>query len=478
MSNYEMVIGLEVHAQLRTETKVWCSCEVGTLGFENTAVCEVCSGQPGTLPKLNKKVVEYGVKSALALGCVVNQKSHFDRKNYFYPDLPKGYQVTQFQVPIAEHGGIEVQRDGKTILVGIEKIQIEEDTGKSLHEGERSLIDLNRAGTPLIEIVGKPDISSAEEAVDYLKKLRAILIYLDVCKGNMQDGNFRCDVNLSIRPKGSLELGTRTEVKNLNSFRNVEKAIAYEFKRHCEILKSGKKVSQQTLIFDPEKERTQVLREKSDADDYRYFPEPDLPPLVISDSFIKRVKEGLPELPEAKKKRFEKEYSLSAYDASLLSSEKELGDYYEKAVDGSIGLAKKIANWILGELLRFLNEAGMGIEKSPVKPGELRTLVQEIEEGRISGKIGKEIFLKMFDTGRGALELIEESGAVQISDDELILNLAKELVDKHPNEAQQVREGRDRVLGFFVGQIMKATKGQANPKMTSDIVKKVIQGDL
>lgn len=472
--NYEMVIGIEVHAQLSTNTKAWCSCESSGKGFENTHVCEICSAQPGTLPKVNKKAVEYAVKSGLALNCDINKHASFDRKNYFYPDLPKGFQITQFEKPIAVDGFLEIETEAGLKKIRIERIQMEEDTGKSQHVGDLSLINLNRAGTPLIEIVSRPDIRSADEAVDYLKKLRAILIYLGVSEGNMQDGNFRCDVNLSIRPEGEETFGTRTEVKNLNSFKSVEKAIAYEFQRHQKILKKGEKVAQQTLLFDPDKNQTNVLREKSDADDYRYFPEPDLPYIHLTDSEIHKIKESLPELPTAKIKRFQDEYELSLYDASQLASEKSLASFYEEAVSNYQAGAKKIANWILSELLRFTNEAGIGVEKSPIKPKEIASLVHEIDKGTISGKIAKDIFLQMYDTGKKATDLIEAAGVKQINDDALIIELAKDLVSKHPDEVAQFLAGRDRVLGFFVGQIMKATKGQANPQLTSEIVKKAI----
>ena len=474
--SFEMVIGIEVHAQLSTKSKAWCSCQVGNKGFENTSVCEVCSAQPGTLPKVNKKAVEYACLAGLALNCEINKFSRFDRKNYFYPDLPKGYQITQFDLPIAYEGNLSIASEsGETKKVGIERVQMEEDTGKSLHEGEYSLINLNRAGTPLIEIVSKPDIRSANEAVDYLKQLRSILIYLDICEGNMQDGNFRCDVNLSIREKGTEAFGTRTEVKNLNSFKSVEKAIAYEFERHQKILNAGEKVKQQTLLFDVESGKTTVLRDKSDADDYRYFPEPDLPPVILTDTDITNIKNTLPELPKQKVQRFIEEYSLSEYDSTVLASDKHLANFYEQAVDGYKQGAKKIANWITSELLRYINEAGIEITKSPVKAIEIQALVKEIDQGTISGKIAKDIFLQMYDTGKGAKELIEASGAKQISDDSLIRDLAKELVAKHTDEVQQFLAGRDRVLGFFVGQIMKATKGQANPQLTSEIVKEVIK---
>lgn len=473
---YEMVIGIEVHAQLSTNTKAWCHCQVGNQGFENTTICEICTAQPGVLPKANKAAIEYAVKAGLALNCEINPDSRFDRKNYFYPDLPKGFQVTQFDKPIAYNGRVEVTTEtGGVRTIGIERVQMEEDTGKSQHFDNYSLINLNRAGTPLIEIVTDPDIRSSHEAVEYLKKLRSILVYLGVSEGNMQDGNFRCDINLSIREKGQEAFGTRTEVKNLNSFKSVEKSIAFEFERHQAILERGEKVKQQTLLFDVDSGETNVLRDKSNADDYRYFPEPDLPRVLLSPEEIQKIKESLPELPEAKIARFENDYELSNYDASLLASDKDLAHYFEEAAAHYKNGAKKIANWILSELLRFINEASISILKSPVKACELAELVKQIDEGAISGKIAKDIFLEMYDTGKGAVELIEKNGVAQISDDSLIFELAKNLVQDHPSEVEQYLAGKDRIVGFFVGKIMKETKGQANPQMTSDLVLKAIK---
>ena len=473
--NYDVVIGLEVHAQLSTVTKAWCNCEVSTTAFENTRVCEICSAQPGTLPAYNRKAIEYAIKLALATNSKINKISVFDRKNYFYPDLPKGYQITQFHTPVAEKGYLEILgEDGNTKKIGLQRIQMEEDTGKSSHQGEKSLINLNRSGTPLLEIVSEPDISSPKEASSYLKKLHSILVYLGICHGNMQDGNFRCDVNVSIKPKGSTQYGTRTEVKNVNSFRHVEMCIEYEVQRHQQILESGNKVSQQTLLFDVENKATKVLRTKSDADDYRYFPEPDLLPLLIKDSEIEKVKESLPELPDAKISRFIKVYGIPAYDANVLTAEKELANYFEAALKDYEGEAKKMSNWIMVELLRYLNEAGTPINRSPVKPDSLAGLLNAINSGKISGKQAKDVFLKMYDSGKSADVIIKEMGLEQISDEKLITEIAQRIIDSNAVNVEKYRAGNERIFGFFVGQVMKETNGQANPSLTSEIIKKLL----
>lgn len=473
--NYDIVIGLEVHAQLSTKTKAWCNCEISTTAFENTKVCEICSAQPGTLPVYNKTAVEYAIKLALATNCEINKVSVFDRKNYFYPDLPKGYQITQFDTPVGEKGFLEIIDDeGNTKRIGVQRIQMEEDTGKSSHQGEKSLINLNRAGTPLLEIVSDPHMTTPKEASAYLKKLHSILVYLGICHGNMQDGNFRCDVNVSLKPKGSSKLGTRTEVKNVNSFRYVELAIEHEVQRHKELLDSGKSILQQTLLFDIETKGTKVLRTKSDADDYRYFPEPDLLPLVITEAQIQKVKDFLPELPDAKIKRFVADFGIPLYDASVLTSEKELANYFEAAVSEFKGEAKKMSNWIMVELLRYLNEAGTPIERSPVKPKDLAGLLNAIHSGKISGKQAKDVFLKMYDSGKSADALIKEMGLEQISDENFIQELAQKIVAANAGQVEKYKAGNERVFGFFVGQVMKESNGQANPALTAEILKKIL----
>lgn len=472
---FDVVIGLEVHAQLATKTKAWCGCEISVNSFENTKVCEICSAQPGSLPVYNNKAVEFATKLALATNAQINENSVFDRKNYFYPDLPKGYQITQLDLPYAYDGFLEILDDhDQAKKVRIERIQMEEDTGKSSHQGEGSLINLNRAGTPLLEIVSKPDLTSPKEASSYLKKLHSILIYLEICHGNLQDGNFRCDVNVSLKPKGSEKLGTRTEVKNLNSFKHVEKAIDYEVQRHREKLLKGEKIEQQTLLFDVEKMVTKVLRTKSNADDYRYFPEPDLIDLKVSEEYIENIKEGLPELPDAKVKRFMGEFGIEAYDAGVLTSDKYLADYFEETLKHSKAEPKKMANWVMGELLRYLNESSTPISKSPVKPKALAELVNLIVAGEISGKIAKDVFLKMYDEKKSAQEIVEEMGVVQISDSSELEEMAQAIVEANPAQVEQYKAGKDRLFGFFVGQVMKQTKGQANPALTAEILKRLL----
>lgn len=475
LKKYDVIIGLEVHAQLATNAKAWCNCEITTHALENTKVCEVCSGHPGTLPALNKRAVEFAVKMALATNCAVNPLSYFDRKNYFYPDLPKGYQITQFEIPIAQNGYIAIMDDaGLEKKIRIERIQIEEDTGKSTHEGESSLINLNRCGTPLIEIVGCPDIRTPLEASSYLKKLHSVLTYLGVSHGNLQEGNFRCDVNVSIHPKGSDKWGTRTETKNLNSFRNVEKAIEAEIARQADILDRGEKVIQQTLNFDAEALKITVLRTKSDAHDYRYFPEPDLISLVVTEAEKEKWRSELPELPEAKVARFISEYAIPLYDADVLTNDKNLANYFEVVAKAHKGEAKKASNWIMVELLRLLNEFNIGVEKSPVVALELAALLNAIHEGRISGKQAKDVFIKMFDEKKGADAVISELGLVQISDTGALEEVARKIVDANPTQVEQFLSGKDRVFGFFVGLMMKETKGQANPQVANDIMKKVL----
>ena len=473
--NYDIVIGLEVHAQMNTKSKAWCTCEIDSHSLENTKVCEICSAQPGTLPVFNLGVARNAVKLALATNCKINEISYFDRKNYFYPDLPKGYQITQFETPVAQDGELIISsEDGESKKIRIERIQIEEDTGKSTHEGEYSLINLNRSGTPLLEIVGRPDLTSAKEASSYLKKLHSVLVYLEICDGNLQEGNFRCDVNLSLKPKGASELGTRTEVKNLNSFRNVEKAIAVEIKRQSALLDKGEKVLQETLSFDPVEGKVRALRSKSDAHDYRYFPEPDLLPLVINQEYISEIKSKLPELPEAKIERFKSDYGLGDYDSELLSSDKYLAAYFEEAVSIYKGDSKKVANWILVELLKLLNEFGLSIRKSPIPAKETAALLNEVQSGKISGKIAKDVFQYMFDHQLCALASIEKLGVSQLSDESEIETKISEVLNNHDNELKRYRSGEKKLMGFFVGQVMKVTKGQANPKIVNQVLKKLL----
>ncbi len=473
--NLEPVIGIEIHVQLDTKTKAWCDCELKVNGFENNYVCEVCSAQPGTLPVVNKKAVEYALRLGLATNCSINEVSFYDRKNYFYPDLPKGYQITQYKTPICENGEIEIlKEDGEsTKKIRLERIQLEEDTGKSTHYGDYSLINLNRAGTPLVEIVTRPDFVNAKEVTNFLKKVQAILVYLGVSKANLQDGNMRCDVNLSLKEVGSEVFGTRTEVKNLNSYRSVERAIAYEMIRQKETLEKGEKVLQQTLLFDVESGKNKVLRTKSDADDYRYFPEPDLLPLIVEENQIETIKKSMPELPDAKKNRFVSEYSIPMYDAEVLCSDKELANYFEQCCKLDKNY-KKISNWILSELLKYVNESKTEISKIKLSPKHLVDIVNLVDSGKISGKIAKEIFVEVYDSGKLASEIVKEKGLEQNSNSDELETLVQELINSNPKEVEELKNGRDRMMGFFVGQVMKKTGGKANPKMTTDLVKKLL----
>jgi len=473
--SFETVIGLEVHIQLNTNSKIWCGDKIDPYAFENSRVCEVCSGAPGTLPALNQDVLKKAIMLGLATDSEITRESTFDRKNYFYPDLPKGYQITQLDRPLATNGFLEVHDvSGAKKKIRIERIQIEEDTGKSSHDETSSLINLNRAGTPLLEIVSCPDISSADEAIEYLKQLHSIVTYLDICNGKLQEGNFRVDVNLSLRPEGQKEYGIRTEVKNINSFKFVEKAIEHEFNRHKKILEAGGTIDQETRTFNVAEQKTVVLRSKADAHDYRYFPEPDLVPLFINDETINNIQSSLPELPLAKKERFISDYELPEYDAKVLTGSKSLADYFEETVKNYSGAPKKAANWIMVELLRFLNEANIDVEKSPVSSKNLSELLNFVHEGSISGKMAKEVFEQMFDTGKSAKELVEAMGGGQLNDDSALEELAKKVVSENPGQVEQYKGGKDRLFGFFVGQVMKLSKGKANPEKTTAILKKLL----
>jgi aspartyl-tRNA(Asn)/glutamyl-tRNA(Gln) amidotransferase subunit B len=476
MSAFETVVGIEIHAQLATQTKAWCSCALKTKDFENTHVCPICSAQPGTLPVRNQQAVDFALMAALATDCQINNISTFDRKNYFYPDLPKGYQITQFVRPVAEKGHVSITTsEGEEKRIRIQRIQMEEDAGKSTHSGSGSLINLNRAGTPLIEIVSEPDIRGPEEASQYAKKIHSILVYLGVCHGNLQEGNFRCDVNVSIRPKGSDKFGTRTEVKNLNSFKSIEKVVEIESKRHQVLIEKGDKVLQQTLLFDVNTLQTRVLRTKSDADDYRYYPEPDLIPLYVDNKRIDKLKETLPELPVQKKERFIKNYEITSYDADVLCSSKILANYFEDVCREYKGPGKKAANWILVEHLRLMNESGKELDRSPVSPKQMAELLNSVNNGVISGKMAKDVYLEMFDTSKSAKEIIEEKGMGQINDEAALMDIAQKVVDSNKTQLQQYLGGKDKLFGFFVGQLMKETKGQANPQLANKIMRQTLE---
>jgi len=473
---YEAVIGLEVHLQLLTKSKIFCSCSTSFGDPPNTHTCPVCLGLPGALPVLNRDAVTMAVKTALGLNCTVNRQSRFARKNYFYPDLPKGYQISQYQEPLAEHGWIDIEVEGVRKRIGITRVHMGEDAGKSLHEGfydsaEKSYVDLNRTGVPLVEIVSDPDLRTPEEAYDYLTRLKTSMLYLEVSGCNMEEGSLRVDASVSVRQVGKVELGTKTEVKNLNSFRFLQKALAYEIDRQIEIVGEGGSIQQETRLWDSHEQRTYGMRSKEYAHDYRYFPEPDLLPLVISDQWLEEVQHSMPELPDARRERFMREYALSAYDAGQLTSAKSLADYYEE-VAKACGEPKLAANWVLSELLYRLNETGKDIQNSPVNSADFAELLTMINQGKISGKMGKDILAEMFATGKRAREVMAEKSLEQISDPEKIAAVAREIIAANPKQAAQYRAGKTATMGWFVGQVMKATRGQANPQLVQEVLKK------
>ncbi|MBU4462435.1 MAG: Asp-tRNA(Asn)/Glu-tRNA(Gln) amidotransferase subunit GatB [Proteobacteria bacterium] len=473
---FEPVIGLEVHAQLKTKTKIFCGCSTSFGAPPNTHACPVCLGMPGVLPVLNKKVVEYSLRTALATNCKINRESRFARKNYFYPDLPKGYQISQYELPIAEHGFLKIEVQGRKKKIGITRIHMEEDAGKLTHDPDRphSMVDFNRTGVPLIEIVSEPDIRSPEEAGAYLRQLRSIVRYLGICDGNMEEGSFRCDANVSIRPVGAETFGTRAELKNLNSFKHVEKALHYEIIRQREILVENGQVVQETRLWDPDKNRTTSMRSKEEAHDYRYFPDPDLLPLVIDDIWINDVRKSLPELPDAKTKRFIKEFSLSSNDAEALTSGRELAEYFEECVK-EFPNPKHVCNWVMVELLGFLNAKGKTISESPVSASDLAGLLKLIDEGIISGKIAKSIFEEMAQTGKAPEQIVKEKQLVQVTDVSAIEEVVSKVLTACPKEVETYKNGKTKLLGFFVGQVMKETKGKANPKIVNEILKEKLE---
>ncbi len=470
---YEAVIGLEVHAQMLTDTKIFCGCSTKFGSGPNTQTCQICMGMPGVLPVLNKKALEFTIRTGLATNCSIASYSRFARKNYFYPDLPKGYQISQYEHPICKHGYIETMVNGKAKKTGITRIHMEEDAGKNIHEdgGNYSFVDLNRTGIPLMEIVSEPDIRSPHEAAEYMKKLRAILIYIGVCDGNMEQGSLRCDANVSVRPEGQKEFGTRTEIKNINSFRFVEKAVEYEIKRQIKLIEDGGKVVQETRLWDSNKDMTVSMRSKEEAHDYRYFPDPDLTPIVVEQSVIDEIRAALPELPDAKRKRFAADFDLPEYDADLLTSEKEIAGWFEETVQAG-AQPKTASNWIMGELMRMLNEENISIENCLIRPKQLADMLLLIEKGTISGKIAKTVFAEMYKTGKDAETIVKEKGLLQISDESAIEKAVDDIISKHPAEAVRFKSGEKKLMGFFVGQAMKATKGRANPQMLNDLIKK------
>ena len=476
---WETVIGLEIHTQLATKSKIFSAAST-TYGAEpNTQACAVDLGLPGVLPVLNAEVVRMAAMFGLATHSTVAPRSVFARKNYFYPDLPKGYQISQFELPIVHDGYLDIElEDGSSKRIGITRAHLEEDAGKSLHENfqGKTGVDLNRAGTPLLEIVSEPDIRSAKEAVAYMKKIHSLVRYLDISDGNMQEGSFRCDANVSMRPKGQAEFGTRAEIKNINSFRFVEQAINYEVQRQIMLLESGGTVVQETRLYDANKHETRSMRSKEEANDYRYFPDPDLLPVELDEAFIESVRKTLPELPDARKARFVSEYGLPEYDAGVLTASRELADYYESAVQVAGGASKLTANWVMGELSGALNRDDLDITDSPVSAGTLGGLLQRIEDGTISGKIAKQVFEAMWKGEGSADDVIEQQGLKQISDASAIEGIIKEVLDNNPKQIEQYRGGQEKLFGFFVGQVMKATQGKANPKQVNELLRKLLDG--
>jgi len=476
---WEAVIGLEIHTQLATKSKIFSGAATAYGAPPNTQACAVDLGLPGVLPVLNKEAVRMAAKFGLAIGANVSRRSVFARKNYFYPDLPKGYQISQYELPIVERGQLEIElEDGSTKTIGITRAHLEEDAGKSLHEDFHGMtgIDLNRAGTPLLEIVSEPDMRSAKEAVAYMKKIHSLVTYLGICDGNMQEGSFRCDANVSVRPKGQEKFGTRAELKNINSFRFVEKAINFEIERQIDVIEGGGKVVQETRLYDADKDQTRPMRSKEEANDYRYFPDPDLLPVVIEESFLEEVRATLPELPDAKRQRFVEQFGLSSYDAGVLTASRELADYFEAVVAACNGEAKLAANWVMGELSGALNKNDLVITVSPVSAARLGGMISRIIDNTISGKIAKEVFEAMWNGEGDADAVIAAKGLKQITDSSAIESIIDGIIANNAGQVQQYRAGQEKVFGFFVGQVMKATQGKANPQQVNELLKQKLKG--
>ncbi len=473
MLQYEPVIGLEVHVHLNTNSKVFCSCSTQFGLSPNQNTCPVCLGLPGVLPVFNRQVLINAIKMAFATNCAINERSIFARKHYFYPDLPKGFQISQYELPLAEHGEIIIEIDGNSRKIGITRIHIEEDAGKLVHDENRpiSYVDLNRASVPLIEIVSEPDIRTPEEAAVYLKKIRTLVRYLSISDGNMEEGSLRCDANISLRPVGQEKFGVKAELKNMNSFRNVQKALEYEIKRQTTVLLEGKQVIQETRLWDVAKNITLSMRGKEEAHDYRYFPEPDIPPVIVTDEFTQEIKKSLPELPDDKFNRFVKDYELPLYDAGVLTSSISIADYYESCLK-NYNNPKTVSNWIMVELLRLIPSEELSSDNCPVKPEGLCGLLQMIDDGKISGKMGKEILEKAFNSQKDPRALVEEQGLSQVSDENIIVEAINKILSENPKEVEKYKSGKAKVFGFFVGQVMKETKGKANPGLLNDLLKK------
>lgn len=485
---YESIIGLEVHAQLLTDSKIFCGCPASYGADPNSQTCPVCLGLPGVLPVLNKKAVEYAIKMVLAVGGTVAPHSIFARKNYFYPDLPKGYQISQYDQPLAVGGSIEIPESKMKKRIDLTRIHLEEDAGKSLHSEDNSytstssnvrqkgetLVDMNRCGVPLIEIVSQPDMRSPKEATLFLGKLKQILEYLEICSGNMEEGSLRCDANVSVRPIGQEQLGVKTEVKNMNSFKAVEKALSFEIERQIKIIESGGTLVQETLLWDAEKEEIVPMRSKEESHDYRYFPEPDLVVLNVGKNWIEEIKKNLPELPEVRKNRFIQQYKIPEYDAELLTTEKNLADYYENSVK-IYPNPKTVSNWVMGEVLRELKERKISVSEFKITPEKLANLLKPIDSGLISGTIAKQVFVEMAETGKSAEKIIQEKGLVQVTDTKELESVIELVLKENPQEVEKYRSGKERVFGFFVGEVMKKTKGKANPALVNQILKEKLK---
>ena len=474
---YEAVIGLEIHSELKTATKIFCGCATSFGAEQNTHTCPVCLGLPGVLPTINRKVVEFAIKAGLATNCTINQYSKFDRKNYYYPDLPKNWQTSQYDLPIAEHGWVDIDVDGERKRIRLTRIHMEEDAGKLVHSGTTikdsatSNVDYNRTGVPLIEIVSEPDMHSAAEARAYMEKIKSILEYIDVSNCRMEEGNLRADINVSLRPVGSDKLGTRTEMKNINSFKSLEDAINYEIERQADVLDEGGKIIQETRTWNPEKGITQSMRSKEDAHDYRYMPEPDLPPIVTSAEEIEAFRKSLPELPDARRERLTKEYGLSDYDAGIITSSRAMAEYFDNVIAEGVD-AKAAANWIMGDLSKNLNAENLTIEQSPVDAKRLGQMIQLIDKGTISGKIAKTVFVEMWKSPDSPEKIVKDKGLVQITDTSAIEGVVDEVIAKNPKAVEEYKAGKKKAIGALVGQIMKATKGKANPQMVNQLLAK------
>lgn len=483
-NSYQTIIGLEIHVELQTDSKMFCGCSARTFGDPpNTHVCPVCLGYPGSLPVTNGKAVEWAVKIALALNCKINSFSQFHRKNYFYPDMPKDYQISQYDYPIGTGGYLEIETDKGKKRIRIHRVHLEEDTGKLVHKGKTgrisearySLVDFNRAGIPLVEIVTEADIESSRDARIFMQTLRTLLVSLEVSDCNMEEGSLRCDANISVRPSGEEELGTKTEIKNLNSFKALKRGLEYEVERQVNLLDSGKKVLQETRHYDDQGKRTVTLRTKEEAHDYRYFPEPDLVPLELDKEFVEKVRKTIGELPGERKNRLIREYGLKEDDAAVLASDKELADFFEEA-SVNVSEPQNVANWILSEFMYFLNESQETIGTTKIRPEHLTELVKLLEKGTISSKIAKKVFSEAFETGKLPLEIVEERGLTQISDKEKIKRIVKEAVEENPRAVEDYKSGKKQAVGFLVGQVMKKTGGKANPKLVTELLKEILEG--